>query len=199
MILVGSVLVGVVVGVIVKARGQANSTQSHLTSTDSPSASPTAGLHEGCQEYSHVAHYSDPETASMTIEGQKLYKELFLVDNSILSSKNYQCSAPNVAAKWVATTFCGQNATNQTISNQFALATVYFHWKGQGIVWLKSPKECTWIGVVCSGTGVIADIGYTGSGPQGDSMTLSTEIGLMTDLSKSQHGLSFCWTASVPP
>jgi hypothetical protein len=82
-----------------------------LTSTDSPIASPT-GFHEGCQEYSHVAHCIDPETEKMTTEGRRTLNNKLLADNSIPSSKMDQCSAPNVAAVWVATTFSGQNATN---------------------------------------------------------------------------------------
>jgi hypothetical protein len=49
---------------------------------------------------------------------------------------------------------------------------------------------------MCSRTGAIVEIAYTGSGLRGDSMTLPTEIGLIIDLiidlSKSQHGLPFC-------
>ncbi|KAL3919873.1 MAG: hypothetical protein SGILL_003535, partial [Bacillariaceae sp.] len=184
-LLIVAIIVGVAVGVSSAKNREGNSSNTESSSTQSPISDDVNG-EGGCPDYDDLEHYVDPE--SMDEEATALYDSLVA-----MFTTTARCSPKNLAAAWVANAFVGQDTPDQTtLSNQLALATLYFHWNGQGISeeWMENSDACTWPGVGCSETEEIIEIDGT-SGSRGDSMTLPTELGLMTGLSECARILPF--------
>jgi hypothetical protein len=154
--------------------------------TENPSSSPTIFVGYRCLEYEDLLNYVHPNINGMNDDVKDFYMN-FLEGTPLPVTKEEHCSPAHLATVWLANKFAN-TTPNTTVTNQFALAALYFNWAGQGdsANWLQNSDECTWKGVECDSMGRIVGLKLSleALGRDTENMNLlPTEIGLLTDLS----------------